>query len=79
VSQPIYEGDKTIYPPTLDSDGWCISECQCWLPGVYDSEEAARLAFSLDDGVLLSLQESVNPGGMINIDMIKNELEEMEK
>lgn len=75
MSSPIYEGDKTLYPPDLNLDGWCISECNCWLPGVYENEDAARMAFCLGDDVLGRLQESVNPGGTITLDMIKNQLE----
>lgn len=41
------------------------------MPGVYESEEAARMAFGLSDEVLLKLQQSVNPDGMISLDNIK--------
>lgn len=75
MGNPIYEGNKTIYPPCSLVDGWCISECNCWLPGSYESEEAARFAFDLGDDVLYSLQQSVNPNGTITLEMLKNKLE----
>tara|TARA_R100001039_G_C1801494_1_gene78055 strand:+ start:230 stop:469 length:240 start_codon:yes stop_codon:yes gene_type:complete len=41
-------------------DGYVISSRGVWLPGVYESEKAARVAFMLSDAVLASLQEKAN-------------------
>lgn len=41
-------------------DGYVISSRGTWLPGVYESEKAARVAFRLPDSVLASLQEQAN-------------------
>lgn len=37
-------------------NGYCVSLCQVWLPGVYESERAARYASRLPDNVLRELQ-----------------------
>lgn len=47
-----------------------ISENGCWLPGCYDSVETAKIAFGFGDDVLQSLQDSVNPGGVITAEML---------
>ena len=46
-----------IYPT---DNGYTISAYRSWLPGVYESERAARNAFKLDDGVLQSLMDAAN-------------------
>lgn len=73
-----YIGNKTLYPPEDDSQGWSISENQQWLPGSYESREAALLAFKWNGTILQDLQDSVNPGGIITLDMLK-EVEEAYK
>jgi hypothetical protein len=42
-----------------------------WLPGVYESRAAARYAFQFHDETLTRLQSSVNPGGVITMEMLK--------
>lgn len=42
-----------------------------WMPGIYDSEEAARYAGEFGDEVLQALQDSVNPGGVITYAMLQ--------
>lgn len=46
-----------IYP--IDN-GYTISAYRSWLPGVYESERAARNAFKLDDEVLQNLMDAAN-------------------
>jgi len=41
-------------------NGYTISAYRSWLPGVYESERAARNAFKLDDEVLQSLMDAAN-------------------
>lgn len=50
-----------------------ISYRQMWLPGAYDSERTALYAFRFDYGLLQELQDSVNPGGVITLEMLKKE------
>lgn len=50
---------------------YVISSHMVWRPGVYDSERAARYAFRFNDSDLQSLQQSVNPGGVITFEMLK--------
>ena len=66
----IYEGNKTLYLPTKEVDGWLISDGGTWLPGRYETEEAARMAFEFGYGVLQKLQDNVNPDGSITIEML---------
>ena len=46
-----------IYPI---ENGYTISAYRSWLPGVYESERAARNAFKLDDEVLQNLMDAAN-------------------
>jgi len=46
-----------IYP--IDN-GYTISSYKSWLPGVYESERAARNAFKLRDEVLQGLMDAAN-------------------
>ena len=46
-----------IYPI---ENGYTISAYRSWLPGVYESERAARNAFRLDDEVLQNLMDAAN-------------------
>ena len=48
-----------------------ISSHEVWLPGVYESERAARYAFRFSDARLQALQGSVNPGGIITYKMLQ--------
>ena len=41
-------------------NGYTISAYRSWLPGVYESERAARNAFKLDDEVLQNLMDAAN-------------------
>lgn len=63
---PIDIGDhRTLHPPDdppwPGGDGWGIASHRCWLPGVYETEEAARLAFEFCDDVLRAIQNRVSP------------------
>lgn len=51
---------------------YVISSRHCWLPGCYESERAAKYAFRFPDEVLRTLQESVNPGGVITFAMLQD-------
>ncbi len=46
-----------IYPT---DNGYTISAYRAWLPGVYESERAARNAFKLGDEVLQNLMDAAN-------------------
>lgn len=52
-------------------NGYVISSRGCWLPGVYDSERAAKYAFRFPAEALQKLQDSVNPGGVITFAMLQ--------
>ena len=41
-------------------NGYTISAYRSWLPGVYESERAARNAFKLNDKVLQNLMDAAN-------------------
>lgn len=56
---------------------YVISAYGVWLPGVYDTERAARYAFRFGDGQLRRLQDSIRPGN-ITFELLKN-LREHEK
>ncbi len=44
-----------------NDDGTCVvSSKGTWLPGIFEDERTARLAFRLSDEVLLQLQEEAN-------------------
>lgn len=68
----VYENFFTRLPPDATDLHYSISSHQVWRPGVYDSERAARYAFRFDDGVLQALQDSVNPGGVITFEMLRD-------
>ena len=53
-------------------DNYVISSHGTWLPGSYADERAAKFAFKFPDEVLLKLQASVNPGGVITFEMLKD-------
>lgn len=43
------------------TDGrFTVAEKGVWIPGVYDTEEAARYAVGLSDAVLQALQQAMN-------------------
>lgn len=48
-----------------------ISSQDVWLPGSYNSKKTANYAFRFTDEELSSLQESINPGGIITYEMLK--------
>lgn len=50
---------------------YLISASQVWRPGAFESEQAARLGQRLDDAVIQGLQDSVNPGGVITLEMVQ--------
>lgn len=59
----IHETDEdgnahSLYEITIGS--WVIASGGTWMPGSYENEEAARLAFDFDDDTLSRLQEEVN-------------------
>ncbi|MCU1326163.1 MAG: hypothetical protein JWN34_1533 [Bryobacterales bacterium] len=54
------------------SGGYVISSRRTWLPGSYADERTARYAFRFKDEELQALQDSVNPGGVITYEMLKN-------
>lgn len=47
---------RTYHTP----EGWVVSDEGAWLPGVFESEETARMAASLSDKKLLCLSKTVN-------------------
>ena len=65
---PIYQdADKLVYK--TDDNNFVIAE-NGWIPGCYSSLEAAKLAFDIDEEKLSKLQKSVNPGGVITLEML---------
>jgi hypothetical protein len=54
-----------------DDGNFVISAYQCWRPGCYESERAAKYAFRFSDKELKELQESVNPNGVITFEMLQ--------
>jgi hypothetical protein len=56
------EYDRVEYLISWDSGGW--------MPGIYDSEKAAQYAGEFSDDILQSLQDSVNPDGVITYEML---------
>lgn len=62
-----------IYPVT-DDDGrtvYVISSGGHWRTGCYESERAARYAFRFKDRDLWAVQDSVNPNGIITLEMLR--------
>ncbi len=55
----------------IDDSCYVISSHHAWLPGAYESERAARYAFRFSHEQLQKLQDSVNPGGIITLEMLK--------
>ena len=51
---------------------YVISSGHMWLPGCYENRATAQYAFQFQDEVLASLQESINPGGIITLAMLKH-------
>ena len=51
------ETDSVIHK--TDGPGYVISSHGCWLPGVYETERAARFAFSFHADVLQSLTDRI--------------------
>ena len=51
---------RKIYAPFPGSATWSASENSVWLAAVFDSEETAHLAFSLDNATLERLQNAAN-------------------
>jgi len=45
------------------SDGFVVSEYETWLPGVYESEESARLAATLSPEAVHCMWEAVLESG----------------
>ena len=54
------------------SGHYVISSGHMWLPGCYETAQAAHYAFQFPDETLRDLQESVNPGGIITMAMLKS-------
>ena len=52
-------------------DNFVISSHQIWLPGSFDTRQTAQYAFQFKDEILQKLQDSVNPGGVITMQMLK--------
>ena len=50
---------------------YVISSQQVWRPGCYDSKRTANYALRFGDADLQKLQDSVNPGGVITFEMLK--------
>ena len=50
---------------------YVISSGHMWLPGRYEDKQTAHYAFQFDDLTLRDLQESVNPGGIVTMAMLK--------
>lgn len=50
----VVRGRGSIYP--LDRGGWVISKSDVWVPGSYESQEAAVLALGYCDDILTRLQ-----------------------
>jgi hypothetical protein len=57
----------------IEDNVYVISSNEVWRPGAYESRDAAITALSFPDEVLQKLQDSVNPNGVITIEMLKNE------
>lgn len=58
-------------------DNYAISDQGVWLPGSYATFEAGRLALTVkDDKILQELQDSVNPGGTITLEMLRRIIRE---
>jgi hypothetical protein len=53
-----------IYPSS-SGNGYLISSRGMWLPGVYESERAARYAFRFPDAVLQELTERICHAGRV--------------
>ena len=68
LAEAIREGADMIYEV---NGHYAISSGHMWLPGCYESKEAAHYAFQFDDQTLQDLQDSVNPGGIISMSMLK--------
>ena len=51
---------------------YCISSYGCWLAGRYETTAEGKYAFQFQDQVLWALQDSVNPGGIITMAMLKD-------
>jgi hypothetical protein len=51
--------------PTRSGDGYVISSRGMWLPGVYETERAARYAFRFPDEVLQDLSERICRDGRV--------------
>jgi hypothetical protein len=66
-----YESDGQPLPTDATALEYQISSHQVWLPGVYDSERAARYACRFKDADLQALQDSVNPDGVITFEMLQ--------
>lgn len=62
-------GKRIIKP--LAGGIFAIVQHEQWLPGLYDTEDAAKLAYEVDEAVLIQLQESVNPDGAITLEMLR--------
>jgi hypothetical protein len=80
----IINGERVYQTPFLRPDlldhatdlRFTISSHNVWLPGVYDSEGAARYAFRFRDEDLDALQEQANAaaggtGGVITFEMLR--------
>lgn len=53
-----------------DDGTFVISSHQCWMPGVYESKQAARYAFQFSDSALRKLQND-SEEGVITMDDLK--------
>lgn len=52
--------------------GYVVAVDHIWIPGAYESREVAEYAVSLfSDEELQRLQDSINPGGVITMEMLR--------
>nr|BEK65766.1 hypothetical protein KPHV_29930 [Kitasatospora purpeofusca] len=47
TNRPETIGDFAIYAPTGDTTGWTLAKGGAWLPGAYDTRDAALLAVGI--------------------------------
>lgn len=62
-----------------DEEGtrYVVSHHKFWKPGSYASMRSAEYALEFPDEILRALQESVNPGGIITLDMLDEKAREL--
>jgi hypothetical protein len=67
---PAKQEGGTIWP--VADGGFCISYKDCWMPGSYETREAAEAAFQFSDAGLIKLQNAASPG-RITLKMLEEE------